>query len=136
MKQMIFFFTLVFSFSLFAADKAKTISLNISGMTCQSCANTVEKALKKVDGVKEAKVDLKNKKAIVLLASTKTTQENLIKAVNDAGFTAKEGTSSPKSQMKKGSKMDDKDCNDGSCGDESSSNIKQTKTKKTETKKS
>src|SRR5690606_14990166 len=59
--------------------------LNIEGMTCASCVARVEKALKKVDQVLEAQVNLATEKAHVValspLASSKLTQ-----AVQKAGF--------------------------------------------------
>lgn len=117
---MILFFTLAFTFSLFSADKAKVVSLNISGMTCQSCVSTVEKALKSVQGVKVVKVDLKNNKATVTLASAKTTTAVLIKAVSDAGFTANDGAAAPKTKMKKQSKAEEENCEVGCTGEEGS----------------
>ncbi|MDR0643793.1 MAG: cation transporter [Treponema sp.] len=42
----------------------KTI-LNIEGMTCEHCVKHVMQALKAVNGVKSAKVSLKDKKATV-----------------------------------------------------------------------
>lgn len=127
---------IVFTVSMYGADKSKTVTLNVEGMTCQSCAGTVEKSLKKVSGVKEAKVDLKNNIATITLASTKTTTALLIKAVSDAGFEASEGTV-PSSELKKNSKTKDGDaCGDDCCGDESKAGAKSTKAKKTEVKKS
>ena len=123
MKQLILLFALTFAVSIFAADKNKSVTLNISGMTCESCANTVEKALKKVDGVKEAKVNLSEKTATVVLASTKATTASLIKAVSDAGFSASAGTSGSKTDMKK-KNSDKEECGDGCCDDESGSGKK------------
>ncbi len=121
MKYMILFFTLAFTFSLFSADKTKSVSLNITGMTCQSCVSTVEKALKSVKGVKEAKVDLKNNKATVMFASAKVNTAVLIKAVSDAGFTANEGTAAPKTKMKKQSKTEEENCEVGCAGEDGAS---------------
>lgn len=45
-------------------EKEKTI-LKIAGMTCASCASTVEKALNKVDGVFEASVNIATEKGSV-----------------------------------------------------------------------
>ena len=128
-------FTLIFSLTAFSADKTKMISLNVSGMTCEKCVSSVEKALKSVKGVKEAKVDLKNKKATVTLATT-TSSASLIKAVSDAGFTANAGESTTKSEVKKHSKSEGENCGDGCCGDDCATDAKSTKTKKTEVKKS
>lgn len=127
MKQIIIFLTLVLSFSLYATDKTKTISLSISGMSCQSCANTVEKALIKVNGVKEATVDLLNNSATITVVNKKTTTAILIKAVSDAGFEA-EGKKSPTTrEMKKQPTSQGDNCGDGCCGKEGDSKEKMKK---------
>lgn len=114
MKQLIVLFTLIFTVSAFAGDK--TIKLSVNGMTCNSCASTVEKALKGVNGVSEAKVDLKAKKAtIVLVSNSKTSTDALVKAVADAGFTASTEKAEAKSEMKQSEKCDD---GSGCCGDD------------------
>ncbi len=61
------------------------ISLDIDGMTCAGCAGRVEKALKSVDGVSTAQVNLALEKASVEGSATPTA---LIKAVERAGYTA------------------------------------------------
>ncbi|MFS1587234.1 cation transporter, partial [Acinetobacter radioresistens] len=40
-------------------------TLFITGMTCASCVGRVEKALKKVEGVESAQVNLATEKAVV-----------------------------------------------------------------------
>jgi mercuric transport protein len=134
MKQLIVLFTFILVTGLSAAEKPKMVSLNVTGMTCESCAGTVEKALKKVDGVKEVKVDLKNKKATVTVVNAKTTTAGLIKAVSDAGFDASEakGTSV---ETKKGMKSGGEECDGACCGDEGDMHSKPAK-KKAEAKKS
>ncbi|ANF81793.1 copper-translocating P-type ATPase [Acinetobacter sp. NCu2D-2] len=63
----------------------KKIELNIEGMTCASCVARVEKALKKVDGVISARVNLATEKA--QLETVNTLEPNLLtKAVEKAGF--------------------------------------------------
>ncbi len=59
----------------------------VDGMHCAHCAAFVEKSLKAVDGVADASVDLAGKKASVTLEKA-VTDDVLIKAVADAGFTA------------------------------------------------
>lgn len=59
----------------------------VDGMHCAHCAAFVEKSLKAVDGVTDASVDLAGKKASVTLEKA-VTDDVLIKAVADAGFTA------------------------------------------------
>ncbi len=46
-------------------DNLKIITLNVEGMTCSSCADTVKSALSKVKGVKAVRVDL-NAGAVVV----------------------------------------------------------------------
>ncbi len=71
----------------------ETVSLDIQGMTCASCVGRVEKALKKVQGVKEASVNLANETAHIRLDSA-VSQEialpQLLKAVEKAGYHARE----------------------------------------------
>ena len=69
------------------AQVLKTI-IKVPTMVCGSCVTTVTNALKKVDGVKTAKVDLKKKTATVTYASTKVTLDKLEKAISEAGYDA------------------------------------------------
>lgn len=59
--------------------------LNIEGMTCASCVARVEKALKKVDQVLDAQVNLATEKAHVTAIHPLAVSQ-LIKAVQKAGF--------------------------------------------------
>lgn len=62
--------------------------LNVEGMSCNHCTATVKKALEGIDGVKEADVSLEGKNAKVELDKD-VADEALVKAVEDAGFSAK-----------------------------------------------
>lgn len=64
-------------------------TLDITGMTCGSCSNRVEKALLKVPGVISAEVNLALETAQVKGQSRQLESEQLIKAVIDAGYQAK-----------------------------------------------
>ncbi|MDA8442713.1 MAG: cation transporter [Peptococcaceae bacterium] len=57
--------------------------LKVDGMTCMHCKMRVEKALKSVEGVTDAQVDLANKEAVV---SGSATREDLAQAVAAAGY--------------------------------------------------
>jgi len=59
--------------------------LTVEGMSCGHCKAAVEKALKSVDGVENAVVDLSNKTADVTLTK-EVSNETLSKAVTDAGY--------------------------------------------------
>jgi len=60
-------------------------TLKVEGMSCGHCKAAVEKALKSVDGVENAVVDLNNKSADVTLAK-EVSNDVLSKAVADAGY--------------------------------------------------
>ena len=62
--------------------------LNVEGMSCNHCVASVRKALEGLDGVREADVNLEDKKARVELDKDLADQI-LVKAVEDAGFSAK-----------------------------------------------
>jgi P-type Cu+ transporter len=62
--------------------------LDISGMTCASCAMRVEKALAKVPGVASVSVNLATEKATVNLSDTATGVDALVAAVTKAGYQA------------------------------------------------
>ena len=61
--------------------------IEVEGMMCAHCQMHVQKALAAVEGVSEAAVDLEAKKAVVKL-SQEVSDETLMKAVEDAGYTA------------------------------------------------
>lgn len=62
------------------------ILLPVEGMSCNHCKMAVEKALLKVGGVSGAEVDLSGKKASITYDVAVATRDQLVKAVEDAGF--------------------------------------------------
>ncbi|HHX73327.1 MAG TPA: heavy-metal-associated domain-containing protein [Firmicutes bacterium] len=62
--------------------------LKVDGMSCNHCKMRVEKALKSLDGVHEAVVDLAQGTAEVEYDAAKVSLGALITAVADAGYTA------------------------------------------------
>ncbi|MFW9780531.1 MAG: heavy metal translocating P-type ATPase [Candidatus Heimdallarchaeota archaeon] len=69
-------------------DNLQLATLKISGMTCASCVNTVEKGIANVDGVMNASVNLMTEKATVSYDPTKTTIETVIEGVESTGYGA------------------------------------------------
>lgn len=61
-------------------------SFAIEGMTCASCAQTVEKAAKKVHGVTKASVNLATEKLSIEYNEPTFSVENLQKAVDNSGY--------------------------------------------------
>jgi Cu+-exporting ATPase len=66
----------------------ETHLLDIKGMTCASCVNRIEKALKKVPGVVSATVNLATERATVETLKRATSARRLIEAVERAGYAA------------------------------------------------
>jgi mercuric transport protein len=64
----------------------REVSLNANGMHCPSCQMLVEMALTKVDGVLSAKVDYAHETAQVTYDDTKTSVDDLVGAIVDAGY--------------------------------------------------
>jgi len=59
-------------------------TLPVIGMTCASCAGRIERALRKVPGVRAANVNLANEQALV--ESESASLEQLVQAVDKAGY--------------------------------------------------
>ncbi len=62
------------------------ITLPVTGMTCASCVNRVEKALKKVPGVADASVNLSTDQASVSFDPAQAAPTALLQAVENAGY--------------------------------------------------
>ena len=65
-----------------------TLDLSVTGMTCGSCVRHVADALRGVEGVGEASVDLQAGRATVQYDPAGATAEQLIQAVEEAGYQA------------------------------------------------
>ncbi|MCC6904526.1 MAG: heavy metal translocating P-type ATPase, partial [Anaerolineae bacterium] len=63
-----------------------TIELPITGMTCANCVNTVERGLRKLDGVTEASVNLATEKATVTYMAGQLTRRDIIRQVEKTGY--------------------------------------------------
>lgn len=67
--------------------KIKQCMLKVEGMDCDKCANSVKEALEAIQGVKEVKVSLENKQALVKFENG-VDLKSLTEAVNNKGFKA------------------------------------------------
>lgn len=65
---------------------AATVTLAVENMSCAACPITVRKALEKVPGVANTKVDLDTKTATVTFDPAKADVEALTKATTEAGY--------------------------------------------------
>ncbi|NIM17919.1 MAG: heavy metal translocating P-type ATPase [Candidatus Aminicenantes bacterium] len=71
-----------------APPQKSTTELNLTGMTCASCANRIEKTLQNLPGVEYASVNFAAEKAYIDFDPTMTDTPAMIKAVEDAGYHA------------------------------------------------
>jgi len=62
------------------------LTVPIEGMTCASCVNHVERALRKVAGVDDASVNLATERASVTFDPKEATLTDLVRAVRGAGY--------------------------------------------------
>lgn len=77
------------------------VKLEITGMTCSACSSTVEKSLKKVEGVISAEVNLLTNSAKVSFDEQKCDIDNLINAVSKAGYGVAQKKHRESSELKK-----------------------------------
>jgi len=66
-------------------ETEKTI-VKIGGMTCASCTQTIEKELKKTQGIVESNVNLATEKAVITYDPQTTNLEKIKKAIESTGY--------------------------------------------------
>jgi Cu+-exporting ATPase len=69
-------------------NASQRINLSLFGMHCSSCANIIERSLKKVPGVKQANVNFAAEKANVIYDENLVKPQNLMAAISKAGYKA------------------------------------------------
>jgi mercuric ion binding protein len=85
MRRLLFLLLVISPLFAFAASPQTSV-LDVQNMTCPMCTVTVRKALEKVPGVIEAKVDYDHKTVIVKYDADKANPVVLVKATTNAGF--------------------------------------------------
>lgn len=94
MKRILLFLPLALLLALPLSPRAATdettlsVPLQVDGMTCIGCVANVKRALKAVPGVSSLKVSLEKNEAVVAYEKDKVTVEQLIQAVEKAGYKA------------------------------------------------
>ncbi|KAL7167510.1 hypothetical protein ACSBR2_038053 [Camellia fascicularis] len=68
-------------------SEAKAL-FSVIGMTCSACAGSVEKAVKRLPGIKEAVVDVLNNRAQVMFYPSFVNEETIRETIEDVGFQA------------------------------------------------
>ena len=64
----------------------KKIAIQIEGMTCQSCANRIEKVLNRNDFVSEAGVNFAAEEAHVVFDSSQASEQDILTIIQKAGY--------------------------------------------------
>lgn len=87
-KNQILFLTVSLLLPIFAFSSQNEQVKILTNAHCGNCKAKIEKALKKVDGVEEANLDLTSKVAEVKFNPSLTNPEALVNAVQKAGYEA------------------------------------------------
>lgn len=66
----------------------ETMVLKVSGMSCGGCVKSVTGVLEALPGVSKAEVSLEKGEATVTYEGGKVSREQMVGAIDDAGFTA------------------------------------------------
>lgn len=80
---------------------------NIMGMTCTNCSSHVEKAVSKLDGVSEVKVNLMSNNMIVHYNENILKSSDIVQAVVSAGYGAESTLNTSSKGLKDDSKVDE-----------------------------
>jgi copper chaperone len=64
----------------------KTEQINVDGMSCGHCIETIENAVGKMDGVNQVQVSLENKNVSVDFDESQTTVDAIKETIVEAGF--------------------------------------------------
>ncbi len=90
MNQLLILVLLMSSMFTMAWADTRTVTLSVPSMNCAMCPITVRKALEKVEGVTQAKVDYQTKSAVVVYDDQKASVSQLTQATEDAGYPSTE----------------------------------------------
>jgi len=64
----------------------KQVVLPVTGMTCANCAAAIERSLGKVEGIKEARVNLASEKAVLVYDPALISDQALVDSIRRAGY--------------------------------------------------
>jgi copper chaperone len=65
---------------------AEQLKIKVGGMTCEHCVETIENALKDVDGILAAEVDLPNGVVLVEYDSVRLSAQAIHDAIEELGY--------------------------------------------------
>jgi mercuric ion binding protein len=89
MKYLLSLFIVTFLFvGCQKQQELQTTIVKANSMVCGTCAKTIEKAVYRVDGVKEVNVDVKAKTVEIKFVPLQTNVETIEMAISEAGYDA------------------------------------------------
>lgn len=74
--------------TLFSKKKTSNTRFNVEGMSCGSCAERVENAIRQLPGISSVRVDLASGDVLVEHQGDKVTPEQVQQQIATAGYTA------------------------------------------------
>ncbi len=83
----LFLTALLFAMLFVQSTFARTVEIDVYGMTCPFCVDSLERKFKKMDSVSNVNVSLKLKKVRLETDANSPSLKALKKAVTEAGFT-------------------------------------------------
>ncbi|RMG23684.1 MAG: heavy-metal-associated domain-containing protein [Bacteroidetes bacterium] len=79
--------------------KPRVLTLEVSGMSCTGCADHIEQALGKKDGILEKEVSYPKHRAVVKYDAEKIDEKEIIHAIEAAGYQARVANTEKKSKV-------------------------------------
>lgn len=76
--------------STYVQAAAKSVKLEIDGMTCGSCAASIGTALKKIEGVRKIDISFEQKGGTVEYDPAKVSEQTIVETINKTGFKAQQ----------------------------------------------
>ncbi|NXE77660.1 ATP7B ATPase, partial [Cochlearius cochlearius] len=70
------------------SSQEHTVAVNIAGMTCQSCVQSIEGRISKVKGIVSIKVSLEQNNAVIKYLQSEISPEQICQEIQDMGFNA------------------------------------------------
>ncbi|XP_009676878.2 copper-transporting ATPase 2 isoform X3 [Struthio camelus] len=71
-----------------SSSQTHTVAINVLGMTCQSCVQSIEGQISKVKGVVSIKVSLEQNSAVIKYVESEVSPEQICQEIQDMGFDA------------------------------------------------
>ena len=63
-----------------------TVTLSVSGMTCEHCVRAVKQEVGEISGVTQVEVELDTPSTVTVQSTEPISQQDLVAAINEAGY--------------------------------------------------